>query len=270
MTGNSYRKNLTESLLLAVIVFFTFFLLSPVLKNGFQMHWDDQMHVVNNPYITSWSPDYLFKIFTTTYGYQYSPVNTLYWLIIHSLFGLNPSAFHGASLLLHLVNVVLVYFFAKKILLKSYDYVASVSISSVATLIFAIHPIQVEQYPKIRPVLPEEYRNIYTTHYLDNREGKGIVGTMVRWMESWMHRRVAADVSDKQINPETLEIGAGNLNHLPYEPGISNYDVAEPFLELMQSSGNNKRVRNAFTGIINVKELIKYKPKRKEVHGTAD
>lgn len=144
MQAWSYNRKLIDTLILAVIVLFAALLLSPVLKNGFQMHWDDQVHVVNNPYIKNWSPAYLSKIFTSSYGYQYSPVNTLYWLIVYSLFGLSAAAFHGASLALHLVNVVLVYLFVKRILAGKYDSITGLIISAFTALLFAIHPVQVE------------------------------------------------------------------------------------------------------------------------------
>ena len=61
-----------------------------------------------------------------------------------------------------------------------------------------------------------------------------------------------------QGDPEKLEIGAGNLNHLPYETVISNYDVVEPFKELLNSSPNIERIRTVYKDISDIEESRKY------------
>ena len=130
---------------LAAIIIITIVAFYPTLFNQFQMLWDDQVHVVNNPFIKTWSADYLIEIFTTPYGYQYSPVNTIVWLITHSMFGLSPMAFHAVSLLLHIINVVLVFIFIRAILNQSEKYKpVSDILATITALVFAIHPVQVE------------------------------------------------------------------------------------------------------------------------------
>ncbi len=137
-------KNKKYFWLLAILII-TVVAFYPSLFNQFQMLWDDQVHVVNNPFIKTWSIDYLIEIFTSPYGYQYSPVNTIVWLITYTLFGLNPMAFHAVSLLLHMLNVILVFFFVRSILNQSEKHKANSDMFAVITaLIFAIHPVQVE------------------------------------------------------------------------------------------------------------------------------
>lgn len=91
------------------------------------------------------------------------------------------------------------------------------------------------RFPKQRPELPEAYRNIYVEHYRRNRDGASTASSLAMKMEAWMHRKVAADVSRRR-NFTTLEIGAGNLNHLGYEPLSKSYDIVEPFEELYKGS----------------------------------
>ncbi len=130
---------------LAALFIITIIAFYPTLFNQFQMLWDDQVHVVNNPFIKTWSVDYLIEIFTSPYGYQYSPVNTIVWLVTGSLFGLNPMVFHAVSLLFHLLNVVLIFIFTQKILIQSAKHKDnSTHIAGIVALVFAIHPIQVE------------------------------------------------------------------------------------------------------------------------------
>jgi hypothetical protein len=50
--------------------------------------------------------------------------------------------------------------------------------------------------------------------------------------ESWMHRKIAKRKTGGRI----LELGAGTLNHIPYEKGFNVYDFVEPFTELWSDS----------------------------------
>lgn len=63
-----------------------------------------------------------------------------------------------------------------------------------------------------------------------------------------MHRKVAEDVIGS-FPKTTLELGAGNLNQLPYEPNSHPYDIVEPFRELFESSLHLHRVRNIYNDI---------------------
>src|ERR1051325_1043240 len=104
-------------------------------------------------------------------------------------------------------------------------------------------------FPKQRPTLPEAYRNIYAEHYKRNREGTSTASSLSQMMESWMHRKVAADVAGKAKAPSTLEIGAGGLNHLKYEPPCESYDVVEGLTELIANSPFRSRVARAYADL---------------------
>lgn len=72
-----------------------------------------------------------------------------------------------------------------------------------------------------------------------------------------MHRKLAEDV--KSGSPKsTLEIGAGTLNQLPYEPLSDPYDIIEPFRELYESSPSLARVRNIYADILEIPHSAKY------------
>ena len=46
-----------------------------------------------------------------------------------------------------------------------------------------------------------------------------------------MHRQVAASTAGQRV----LELGAGTLNHRPYEADSLTYDIVEPFAALYES-----------------------------------
>jgi Methyltransferase domain len=108
-----------------------------------------------------------------------------------------------------------------------------------------------ERYPKTREALPTEYQNIYTSHYLKNREGKTVATSLSSKMEAWMHKMVAKDCI-KNPDLTTLEIGAGTLNQLQYEsPKI--YDIIEPFHELFENSELKSKIRNSYDDISEIR-----------------
>lgn len=113
------------------------------------------------------------------------------------------------------------------------------------------------QYPKRRTPLPPEYAAIYLQHYRNSRGGKSQILGLAQRMERWMHRKVAADATTHSPKA-TLEIGAGDLNHLPYEPRSGPYDIIEPFRELFVSSPQLARVRNIYADIVEVPPESRY------------
>ena len=100
-------------------------------------------------------------------------------------------------------------------------------------------------YPRSRPSLSSEQQASYVEHYQLNRAGKRGLQKVVAMLESWMHRRVSAQISGGDL----LEVGAGNFNHVSYLPTRCLYDVIEPFQELWQNSPHRSRVNHIYYDI---------------------
>ena len=113
------------------------------------------------------------------------------------------------------------------------------------------------QFPKQRTPLPPEYAAIYLQHYRNSREGNSQILSLAQRMERWMHKKVAQDVIDSSPK-STLELGAGNLNQLPYEPRSRPYDIVEPFRELYESSPQLDQVRNVYPDIAEIPSENRY------------
>jgi hypothetical protein len=109
----------------------------------------------------------------------------------------------------------------------------------------------IDNFPKKRTVLPEEFQKLYAEQYKENREGKTSASSISQKMESWLHKKVAKDVKGKN-NKSTLEIGAGTLNQLKYEQ-TKPYDIVEPFVELYSDSIYKNHLNEIYadTGEIN-------------------
>ncbi|HZZ70074.1 MAG TPA: class I SAM-dependent methyltransferase [Phenylobacterium sp.] len=105
------------------------------------------------------------------------------------------------------------------------------------------------RFPKTRPPLPPQLAAIYTRQYLENRSGETPAASLSQRLESWLHRQVAADVKGATMPGATLELGAGTLNQLAYEPASGAYDIVEPFEALFAQSPLVGGVRHTYADI---------------------
>lgn len=111
------------------------------------------------------------------------------------------------------------------------------------------------RFPKVRPPLPREIEEIYARQYAENRAGESTAASLSQRLERWMHRQVAADASPSRA---TLELGAGNLNQLPFEPEGGAYDIVEPFADLYRASPRLGRVRAVYADVAEVPAEARY------------
>ena len=89
-----------------------------------------------------------------------------------------------------------------------------------------------KKYPKKRILLSKEIKKIFANEYKNNR-----TNFLSQLSESWLHFSIKGRKSKEKYS--TLEIGAGNLNHLKYESSnnLINYSIIEPQKFLLK---NNK------------------------------
>ncbi|MGZ6015589.1 MAG: hypothetical protein ACXWKM_07570, partial [Phenylobacterium sp.] len=114
------------------------------------------------------------------------------------------------------------------------------------------------RFPKTRPTLPPKLAAIYTQQYLQNRGGETPAASLSQKLESWLHRQVAADVHGVDAPGATLELGAGTLNQLAYEPAGGAYDIVEPFEALFQGSPLIGGVRDHFADVRQIPDSRRY------------
>lgn len=114
-----------------------------------------------------------------------------------------------------------------------------------------------ENFPKTRSTLPPEFQAIYADQYKENRDGGSKASGLAQKLESWMHKKVAADVQSG-AEKSTLEIGAGTLNQLPYEKNANPYNIIEPFHSLFESSPLKTRIRNVYDDISEIPADTKF------------
>jgi len=114
-------------------------------------------------------------------------------------------------------------------------------------------------FPKTRPPISDKLRNIYADHYKKNRNGGSFGSFLAQKLESWMHKKVSEATPLKKLQAyNTLEIGAGTLNQLPYEVNNESYDCIEPMNFLYKDSSRLSCVRNIYHSISEIDPKIKY------------
>ena len=113
-----------------------------------------------------------------------------------------------------------------------------------------------QKFPKQRPALPEAYQKLYEQEYLINREGKGFMEKLGKYLEEWMHKKVAVGGA-----APVLEVGGGTLNHIQYEDesALAHYDVVEPFTRLYEEAEAMSSVNTMYEWLQDIPETQKYK-----------
>ncbi len=130
--GSSTRSFLTAfSICIVTLVVFI-----PALQCDFT-NWDDNFLITKNPLIKDFSITGIGKIFSSFSLNHYHPFVLLTYAIEYKLFGLSPFHFHLSNVILHALNVLLVYFLAKLIIGNKISAI-------IVALLFAIHPLRVE------------------------------------------------------------------------------------------------------------------------------
>ena len=138
--ANASRFAAANLLPIAVLIFISLAVYYNSLSNGFV--FDDYAVIVENKQIQDLSNS-LPSFFNNSYfkiaagEASYRPVATLSYFMIHSFAGLNPFYYHLSSVLLHMLNVILVYLLFRMLLgdrLKAL----------LAALVFACHPALTE------------------------------------------------------------------------------------------------------------------------------
>lgn len=110
---------------------------------GAEFVYDDFGFIVNNKAIQSLTPFSKFftdpNIFTGSDGggKNWRPISSLVFAIEYNLFGASPFGFHFISVILHLINIVSVYFLTRKV---TSQFAAAIAVSSL----WALHPVLTE------------------------------------------------------------------------------------------------------------------------------
>ncbi len=139
-------------LIITLIAFF------PAINNGFT-NWDDEGYVLKNYLIQDLSFANLKNFFSENVQSNFHPFTMLSYAVEYHFFQLNPKSYHITNIILHLLNVALVFTFIYH-LLKNKEIMFGIEKKSssllpvnsqlplitatITSLLFGIHPMHVE------------------------------------------------------------------------------------------------------------------------------
>ncbi len=126
----------------------------PTFTNGFT-NWDDQDQVVDNTDIHRLSFANTGKIFTSFYIGMYQPFTTQVYAVLYSIGNGDAGVFHTFSLLVHLLNIMLVFFLVRKFTRRDAP-------ALITSALFALNPMQAESVAWVSAMS----NLLYTSFYL--------------------------------------------------------------------------------------------------------
>ncbi len=133
-------------LAVGIILLLTTIVYANSIHNDFT-NWDDLSLVVENPAIRSLSIDNLIDIFTPKAGKTYQPVRVLSYAIDYYFWRLNPLGYHLGNIALHGFSAVILYLLLGNLLPQmrpESSLESNRTIALLASLLFAVHPVNVE------------------------------------------------------------------------------------------------------------------------------
>ena len=175
--------------LLAGILLITLLAYLPSLNNGFT-NWDDPEQVVENRDIQELSFSNTSGIFSTFYIGMYQPVTTQVYGVVYSIFGADARAFHSVSLLLHLLNVILVFLLVRNFSRRD-------SLALITAALFALNPMQTESVAWISAMSNLLYTTFYLAglityiDYVRRKQTKNLLFTLLFFMLSLLSKPAA-------------------------------------------------------------------------------
>lgn len=140
------RQIISKPLCYGILISLTVLVFYPSLSFEL-LNWDDDWTITNNPLIRSLSVDNIIEIFSSTVIGNYQPITYFTFAIDHYFAGLNPFPYHLTNLILHVVNVLLVFVLMGRLMSFVSGDNSSLTqtlVPFVTALLFAVHPMRVE------------------------------------------------------------------------------------------------------------------------------
>jgi protein O-mannosyl-transferase len=187
-----------KAVILLAICVTTFICFHYTLNNQFT-NWDDDYYVTNDVYIRAFTPHNLKVIFTEDITKNnYHPLCMLSLAVNYFFAGLNPWSYYLTNILIHIGNVLLVFFLFVQLCrrLKMAD-AAGLFIASFGALWFGIHPMHVESVAWIAERKDVLYACFYIAglltylRYIDAGEKKWLWITFLLFVASCLSKPMA-------------------------------------------------------------------------------
>ena len=128
-------KNKFTLFYIFIILLITFIVYSESLFNGF-INLDDTGYIIYDNAIKHFTLNGIAKIFTSINMANYHPLTILSYSIEYKVFGANAFVYHLDNLILHLINILMVFIFIRILINK--DDQQSTNIALLVAFLFGI------------------------------------------------------------------------------------------------------------------------------------
>jgi len=166
------RDSVLACVFLVVIVLAVF---SQILQHDF-INVDDPEYITQNKHVQSGlTRKSIIWAFTTFHASNWHPLTWLSLMLDYQVFGLKPAAYHMTNLLLHVTNVLLLFWVLKKTTGSFYR-------SGFVALIFGLHPFHVESVAWVaerKDVLSTTFWLLTMLAYADYARRRGVVRYLI-------------------------------------------------------------------------------------------
>ncbi|MDD3875685.1 MAG: hypothetical protein PHT69_03635 [Bacteroidales bacterium] len=130
------KKSFPYEWLLILIIILTAFIYSNSLDNEI-LNFDDNEYFADYPEIVNFSASQISTYFSNYYVLMYQPLPILSFAITYKYFGMDPTPYHMLNILFHLLNIIVLFVFVRKLTNNKV-------IALFSAFLFAVHPMSVE------------------------------------------------------------------------------------------------------------------------------
>ncbi len=207
-------KLLNYYIALFVILVAAFVAYLPAIHNGFV--WDDEYYILNNASIHTIN---LKELFTQYIMGNYHPLTMLSYSIEYHFWGLWEKGYHITNILIHLANIVLVFY---AVLLLS----NKPEVALVVALLFGVHPMHVESVAWVAERKDLLYTFFFLASYvcylkyLNERTTKLYIFCLLLFLLSLLSKAMAASLPAVLLLTDYFKEGKINarawLNKIPF------------------------------------------------------
>ena len=176
-----------SQMVMLVILAATFFMFFPSLRNN-SLVWDDEGYILTNQIVRNFELPGILSDFVMG---NYHPATVFTLALEYQFFGTDAAGYHAVNLLLHLINVVLVFYVLSLLSQKK-------EVALISALLFGIHPLHVESVAWASGVKDLLFTLfflaslIYYVKYLNSPERKFILISLVFFFFSLLSKAMAA------------------------------------------------------------------------------
>jgi len=137
ISASAAANGLHSAAALALVAAAALLVFLPTLDNGFLVAAFDDQLLLDDPHVRQLDPASLWALMTSFRHANYVPLTMLTFALQYPLSGVDPAPYHLVNVLLHAATAVALWWFIRPL-------VGARWVATVAALIFALHPIQLE------------------------------------------------------------------------------------------------------------------------------